>query len=183
VRSIAAPNRCTWPTGQVCPLVTLANIQFTLKIMIYFSRMSFMYLVHLKICFLFISPHMIIMPSLKFILGIFFLRIETRANRFFTKDVVMTFILYLLQPCPSKELIKVSWPPSNRLWQDGIIVFGHASSPIVQHVLSGNNLSFSKETLDESMCDACQMAKSHQLPFPKFVSVSKTPLELIFSNV
>jgi hypothetical protein len=142
-----------------------------------------MYLVHLKICFLFISPHMIIMPSLKFILGIFFLRTETRANRFFTKDVVMTFILYLLQPCPSKELIKVSWPPSNRLWQDGIIVFGHASSPIVQHVLSGNNLSFSKETLDESMCDACQMAKSHQLPFPKFVSVSKTPLELIFSNV
>jgi hypothetical protein len=33
------------------------------------------------------------------------------------------------------------------------------------------------------VCDACQQGKSHQLPFPKSVSVSKTPLELVFSDV
>jgi hypothetical protein len=60
---------------------------------------------------------------------------------------------------------------------------GHASSPIVQRVLSGNNLSCSKEKLDAWVCDVCQRAKSHQLPFPKSVSMSKVPLELVFSDV
>jgi hypothetical protein len=65
----------------------------------------------------------------------------------------------------------------------GCYSLGHASSPVIQRVLSENNLSFSKGKLDESVCDACQKAKSHELPFPKSVSVSKAPLELIFSNV
>jgi hypothetical protein len=56
-------------------------------------------------------------------------------------------------------------------------------SPIVQCVLSGHNISFSEEKLNESVCDACQRAKSHKLPFPKAVSMSKAPLELVFSNV
>jgi histone deacetylase 1/2 len=33
------------------------------------------------------------------------------------------------------------------------------------------------------VCDASQQAKSHQLPYPKSSSVSKFPLELIFSDV
>jgi hypothetical protein len=33
------------------------------------------------------------------------------------------------------------------------------------------------------VCDACQRTKSHQLPFSKSFSVSKAPLELIFSYV
>jgi hypothetical protein len=33
------------------------------------------------------------------------------------------------------------------------------------------------------MCDACQQTKSHQLPYPKSDSVSKSPLELVFSDV
>jgi hypothetical protein len=33
------------------------------------------------------------------------------------------------------------------------------------------------------MCDACQSAKNHQLPFPKSSSVSKAPLELVFLDV
>ena len=36
---------------------------------------------------------------------------------------------------------------------------------------------------EESVCDACQCAKSHQLPYPKSTSVSHAPLELIFSDV
>jgi hypothetical protein len=33
------------------------------------------------------------------------------------------------------------------------------------------------------VCDACQQGKSHQLPLPKSVSVSKAPLELVFLDV
>jgi hypothetical protein len=33
------------------------------------------------------------------------------------------------------------------------------------------------------VCDACQKAKSHQLPFPISLSVSHFPLALVFSDV
>ena len=33
------------------------------------------------------------------------------------------------------------------------------------------------------MCDSRQRAKSHQLPYPKSLSVSRFPLELVFSDV
>lgn len=33
------------------------------------------------------------------------------------------------------------------------------------------------------MCDACQQAKSHQLPYPKSTSESQFPLDLVFSDV
>ncbi|WVZ72601.1 hypothetical protein U9M48_021034 [Paspalum notatum var. saurae] len=35
----------------------------------------------------------------------------------------------------------------------------------------------------ESVCDPCQQAKSHQLPYSKSVSASTAPLELVYSNV
>jgi hypothetical protein len=60
---------------------------------------------------------------------------------------------------------------------------GHALSPIVHRVVNNNNFSFSKGNLDESICDVCQKAKSHRLPFLKLSSVSKVPLELVFSDV
>jgi hypothetical protein len=59
---------------------------------------------------------------------------------------------------------------------------GHPSSVVVHQVLHDNNILFS-ESNKESVCDACQMAKSHQLPYPKSTSVSTSPLELIFSDV
>jgi histone deacetylase 1/2 len=34
-----------------------------------------------------------------------------------------------------------------------------------------------------SVCDSCQQAKSHQLPYPISTSVSTVPLQLIFSDV
>jgi histone deacetylase 1/2 len=33
------------------------------------------------------------------------------------------------------------------------------------------------------VCDACQQAKSHQLPYPKSTSESQFPLDLVFSDV
>ena len=41
---------------------------------------------------------------------------------------------------------------------------GHPSSVIVRYVLSKNKLSY--ENSVESVCDPCQQAKSHQLPYP-----------------
>ena len=60
---------------------------------------------------------------------------------------------------------------------------GHPSSTIVR-VLSQNDIPFSSSELNkEGVCDACQMGKSHQLPYPGSNSVSKAPLEKIFSDV
>jgi hypothetical protein len=35
----------------------------------------------------------------------------------------------------------------------------------------------------ELVCDSCQQAKSHQLPYPSSTSVSTAPLQLVFSDV
>jgi hypothetical protein len=51
---------------------------------------------------------------------------------------------------------------------------GHHSSSIVRFVLS---------KFRESVCDACQQAKCHQLLYPNSTSASNAPLELNFSDV
>ena len=60
---------------------------------------------------------------------------------------------------------------------------GHPSYSITQHVISQNNLPRSSESNKQYVCDACQKAKSHQLPYPKSTSISSAPLQLIFSDV
>ena len=60
---------------------------------------------------------------------------------------------------------------------------GHPSSIIVKQVVNKDKLSLSHSQNSESVCEACQCAKSHQLPYPKSNSVSHAPLELIFSDV
>ena len=59
---------------------------------------------------------------------------------------------------------------------------GHPSSSVVHQVLRDNNISVSGSN-KECVSDACQMAKSHQLPYPKSTSVSTFPLELVFHDV
>lgn len=60
---------------------------------------------------------------------------------------------------------------------------GHSSSIIVKQIVNKDNLLLSHSPNCESMCEACQCAKSHQLPYPKSTSVSHALLELIFSDV
>jgi hypothetical protein len=60
---------------------------------------------------------------------------------------------------------------------------GHPAIPIVHRVISQNKLPCVREDRQDTICDACQQAKSHQLPYPKSLSVSKFPLDLIFSDV
>jgi hypothetical protein len=80
----------------------------------------------------------------------------------------------------SNKSVFVVTKPTVARWHHRL---GHASPLIVQRVLSQNNLSFAKETTVEYVCDACQRAKSHQLPFSNSSSVSQAPLELVFSDV
>jgi hypothetical protein len=61
--------------------------------------------------------------------------------------------------------------------------FGHPSFKIVEQVISQNNLLCSLDSTKESICNACQQAKSHQLPYPKSTSVSGFPLQLVYTNV
>jgi hypothetical protein len=60
---------------------------------------------------------------------------------------------------------------------------GHPASSIVRFVVSKNSLPCVSDSSLDLVCDACQQAKSHQLPYPKSSSVSTSLLELIFSDV
>jgi histone deacetylase 1/2 len=84
-----------------------------------------------------------------------------------------------LKPTPNKQVLGV-FKPTESLWHHQL---GHASTPVVQHVLSRHKLSFVRDSSNKSICDACQKEKSHQLPYPKSTFVSSSPLELVFSDV
>jgi hypothetical protein len=60
---------------------------------------------------------------------------------------------------------------------------GHPAVPIVQKVISCFNLSCHDESNKGLVCDACQQAKSHQLPYPKSSSFPSHPLELVYLDV
>ena len=70
--------------------------------------------------------------------------------------------------------------PSTSLWHSRL---GHASTRVVQHVLSRNNLPFVRDSENKTVCDACQCGKSHQLPYSLSSRVSSGPLDLIHSDV
>jgi hypothetical protein len=70
--------------------------------------------------------------------------------------------------------------PSKERWHSQLV---HPSLPFVQRVLGQNKLPVSKESCESVVCDACQQGKTHQLAYPKSLSVSKLPLELVFSVV
>ena len=69
---------------------------------------------------------------------------------------------------------------SSTRWHDRL---GHASFSLVERVLRKNKLPYVGERNVETICDSCQKAKSHQLPYPISMSVSTKPLQLIFSDV
>jgi histone deacetylase 1/2 len=53
---------------------------------------------------------------------------------------------------------------------------------VVQQVLRRNKIAYTPESTPY-VCDSCQLAKSHQLPYPISTSRSTVPLEHIFSDV
>jgi histone deacetylase 1/2 len=69
--------------------------------------------------------------------------------------------------------------PSSSTWHRCL---GHPSSFVVQQVLRRNKIAYTLESTPY-VCDSCQLAKSHQLPYPISSSVSTVPLEQVFSDV
>jgi transposase InsO family protein len=71
--------------------------------------------------------------------------------------------------------------PSIARWHDRL---GHPSMGVISRVVKENKLPCSSlEYNKESVCDACQQGKNHQLSFSKSISVSQAPLELVHLDV
>jgi hypothetical protein len=87
--------------------------------------------------------------------------------------------LYPLPSYPIKQACGATMIPLSR-WHNCL---GHPSLAIVKQVVNNYNLSYLHESSRRLICDACQQAKSHQLPYAKSSSVSSFPLELVFSDV
>jgi histone deacetylase 1/2 len=87
--------------------------------------------------------------------------------------------LYPLRVIENKQALSITKAPTS-LWHSRL---GHPAAPVVQRVLSHNQISFVKESNKGTVCDACQKGKSHALPYPKSFSTSSSPLQLVFSDV
>lgn len=77
---------------------------------------------------------------------------------------------------PGRQVLGVIKPSTSR-WHRRL---GHPSLLVVQQILRNHNLPVSSKTDHHLVCDACQMDKSHQLPYSRSPIVSHSPLELIF---
>jgi hypothetical protein len=60
---------------------------------------------------------------------------------------------------------------------------GHPALPVVQKILRDFNLPVSNKKDIFLVCDSCEMAKSHQLPYSPSTSESQAPLALIFLDL
>jgi histone deacetylase 1/2 len=89
--------------------------------------------------------------------------------------------LYPLMPnsYESSKQAFITIKPSSTMWHRRL---GHPSSFIVQQVLRRNKIAYTPDTTPY-VCDSCQLAKSHQLPYPISTSRSTVPLEQVFSDV
>jgi hypothetical protein len=70
--------------------------------------------------------------------------------------------------------------PSPTLWHQWL---GHPRSFSLQQVLSQNKLLVAPSNNNASVCNACQMSKSHQLPFYDSNNYSSSPLPLVHTDV
>ena len=61
---------------------------------------------------------------------------------------------------PTQKQAFFASTPSQARWHSRL---GHPSSVIVRKILSQNKISYVKDLHPESICDSCQLAKSHQL--------------------
>jgi hypothetical protein len=74
----------------------------------------------------------------------------------------------------------LSAQPSVDLWHRRL---GHPGSFSFHQVISQNKLLVDPSNNVAHVCNACQMAKSHQLPFPSSNNKSSVPLQLIHTDV
>lgn len=94
--------------------------------------------------------------------------------------VTLVILLFIRRPpmMHAPEVHLVSRPTTSR-WHHHLC---HHSSTIVNHVIRDNKLSVSGVATG-FICDACQKAKSHKLPYSRSTSVSFFPLQSVSSDV
>ena len=64
------------------------------------------------------------------------------------------------------------------LWHNKL---GHPSSKVLKQILKQLNVPCDKSNLE--WCDACKLGKMHQLPFNRSEIKSKSPLEMVYSDI
>jgi hypothetical protein len=82
----------------------------------------------------------------------------------------------ILDPLAIKQIIVV-FRPSLEQWHSRL---WHPSLLVVAQVVSHFNLPVLDESNKHLVCNACQHAKSHQLPYSVSHHKSQFPLELVF---
>jgi hypothetical protein len=70
---------------------------------------------------------------------------------------------------PLEKMIAGVMKPLMELWHSRL---GHPSYNTIDYVLKNSELPFVERESSESVCDACQKAKSYQLPYKRSNNVS-----------
>jgi hypothetical protein len=94
--------------------------------------------------------------------------------------VVLSWVVYPLHPKIIRRHAFGVIKPTIARWHYRL---GHPSSSIVCKVISTNKLPCLDASVSESVCDACQKGKIHQLPYPISSTISSVLVELVFSDV
>jgi hypothetical protein len=81
---------------------------------------------------------------------------------------------------PSKSMALLATRISSEQWHRRL---GHPAAPVILRILQENNIAIDSEISPSLICNACQLGKSHQLPFGLSTHVSTTPLQLIHTDV
>jgi histone deacetylase 1/2 len=76
----------------------------------------------------------------------------------------------------NKQVLSVTRPTTS-LWHNRL---GHASSQVVQSILSRHKISFISDSNKGHVCNACQQGKAHQFPYSRSTNISAKPFDLIY---
>jgi hypothetical protein len=180
VSNVTEATRCKLAMEQVCKFCILVLVQLILILAPLPSIMSFMFLIYSNIFFRFINYLVIITCFFEFHPWYYF--IKGRAARKLLLEGKCENGLYPLKPSDVESLHQafVGYSTQPDQWHAR---FGHPSSHIVRSILRLNNLPCLKESSVSSVCNACQLAKSHQLPYNTSIHCTTMPLEIIHSDV
>jgi hypothetical protein len=85
-----------------------------------------------------------------------------------------------LYTLPKKLKAFFSVRTSSDLWHQRL---GHPALPVVLRILQDNKIAVHREISPSLICNACQLGKSHQLPFSTSSHISTVPLEIVHTDV
>jgi hypothetical protein len=111
--------------------------------------------------------------------GISLLRIDSHKKLFWNCDVSLASTPIKSSDDATLHHALLSRSTSRVQWH---VRLGHPSNQIIQSIRHLNNILFPSEC-SLSVCNVCQLAKSHQLSYTSSLHRSIAPLELIFSDV